>query len=65
MADIIQPSNDARATALAVAVRLVRYADFDDKGNTPRGEELAKQRAKLIGELAGQLLNAIKSSTEA
>lgn len=58
---IVQPSSDARATALAIAARLYAYADFDKAGNKAADKEaLANSRLKLIVDAAKQLYDAVK-----
>ena len=60
MAETIQPSNDARATAIAVANALVAKSEISEaisqKENTNDVQKLAMIRASLIGKLAVQIL---------
>ena len=63
MAETIQPSNDARATAIAVAASLVAKAEISEAisqtENTNDIQKLAMIRALLIGKLAGGILSAL------
>ena len=56
---IVQPSADAKATAISVAWILADKVTFATKG-TP--EEIAKQYADFVGEIAGRILTG--ASTE-
>jgi hypothetical protein len=60
LAETIQPSNDARATAIAVANALVAKSEISEaisqKENTNDVQKLAMIRASLIGKLAVQIL---------
>ncbi len=60
LADTIQPSNDARATAIAVAAALVATSEISESvsqsENTRDVKTLAMVRAALIGKLAVQIL---------
>ena len=57
MADIIQPSDNVVATAIAVAAKTIdRFViDLEDDN----GEERAKKRAETIGKLANLILQQI------
>ena len=63
MAETIQPSNDARATAIAVAAALVGKAEISEAisqtENTNDVQKLAMIRASLIGKLAVQILSEL------
>jgi len=60
LAETIQPSNDARATAIAVAASLVAKSEISEAvsqtENTTDVKKLAMVRASLIGKLAVQIL---------
>lgn len=59
--ETIQPSNDVKATALAIAARMVKYADYGDDNNNPGDRKaLRKERAAVICEIAKQLCDAVK-----
>jgi hypothetical protein len=66
MAETIQPSNDARATAIAVAAALVSKAEISEAisqtENTNDVQKLALIRASLIGKLAVQILTEIPAA---
>jgi hypothetical protein len=60
LAETIQPSNDARATAIAVAAALVAKSEISEAisqtENTNDVQKLAMIRASLIGKLAVKIL---------
>jgi len=63
LAETIQPSNDARATAIAVAAALVAKAEISEAisqtENTNDIQKLAMIRALLIGKLASGILSEL------
>lgn len=57
----VQPSGDARATAIAVAYQLA--GGFVLANDSAQREESARRQAKLVGELARALLVATAPTT--
>lgn len=54
---VIQPSSDAKATAISVAWILANRIEVKETDS----EKAAKRRAELIGELAGKILEGTAS----
>jgi hypothetical protein len=61
MAEPIQPSDDAHATAISIAAAMVSSGEiFEALRNADQpedAEELALLRARLIGRIAAEMLN--------
>jgi hypothetical protein len=61
MADTIQPSDNAQATAISIAASMVFSGEvFESLRNADQPEhpeELAIARARLIGRIAAEILN--------
>ena len=62
MSTEVQPSADARSTALAIAFHLIVASTDARKPQGLADEAIATKRAKLIGEMAAQMLAATESS---
>jgi hypothetical protein len=62
--DTLQPSNDARATALAIAHRIYSFMELDAHGSVIKGtaerKKLAEESIKLVADAAKQLFEAVK-----
>lgn len=64
MADLIQPSSNTKATALAIAARLCQYGDYGEKGTlstaaNSTSEKTATEKAKIIAAVAKILCDAV------
>lgn len=62
MPELIQPSGDAKATALTLAVQICQPAGYDEKGIPLKGDpkKLVMDQAAIIADVARMLYAAVR-----